>query len=317
MKILHILNGDATAHAFAESNIVRKSDQVDQMVWREALSEGPVNAEVDSMNELWDIRRAWHNVYDDKPQPDQYNQMVAQEFDKLANAADYDEICLWFEHDLFCQINLVFLLAQLAQRPLGSVRIRQVSVDAVPGEPFFKGMGQLNGAQLSTLYLQAEDLSRHELDLALRVWNAYAGSEPLAIQELLDADFGRLRFLRNALILHLQRFPFTDNNLNLIEHVLTEILMEEPFPETRLIGRFLQQDRLYGMTDLSVGEYIRQLNGKLWAYTDEGVSLSETGADVIAGRRHLYPPERWLGGFYQTADSLYRWNTGLEKLTEQ
>lgn len=315
MKTLHILNGDATAGAFADSNILGQTDQAQVAIWRETLSEGPVNAFV-PVNELWTIRQKWHNVYDENPQPEKYDQMVVQEFEKLANPTDYDEIYLWFEHDLFCQINLVFLLAKLAQRSLGATKIKQVSVDSFPGEPFFKGIGQLNGAQLATLYLQAEELTQHELDLALKVWQAYAGPEPLEIQKLLDADFGRLRFLKTALILHLQRFPFTENNLNLIEHLLTATLMEGPLPESDLIGRFLQQDRVYGITDLSVGETIRQLNGKVWAYTDEGVSLTEAGADIIAGRRTLNPVERWLGGFYQTGDSPYRWNRELEKLIE-
>ncbi|GAB3936878.1 DUF1835 domain-containing protein [Larkinella terrae] len=315
MKILHILNGDSTAVSFADANILGKTDQAEVAVWREALSEGPVNADV-SLNELWDIRRAWHKVADEQPQPEKYNQLVVQEFEKIANPADYEEIYLWFEHDLFCQINLVFLLAQLGQRPLGTTRIKQVSVDSFPGVPFFKGIGELNGAQLATLFLQAEELTQHELELALKVWNAYAGPDPLEIQKLLGADFGRLRFLKTALTLHLQRFPFTENRLNLIEHLLTATLMEGPMPESDLIGRFLKQDRVYGITDLSIGETIRQLNGKLWAYTEEGVGLTETGADIIAGRRTLNPVERWLGGFYQTGDSPYRWDRELEKLIE-
>ncbi|RRB02825.1 DUF1835 domain-containing protein [Larkinella rosea] len=315
MKTVHILNGDATAGAFADSTIPGQSDSSQVAIWREALSEGPVNAFV-PLTELWNIRQKWHRVYDENPQPERYDQMVVQEFEKWTKPTDYDEIYLWFEHDLFCQINLVFLLAQFAQRPLGSTKIKQVSVDSFPGEPFFKGIGQLSGAQLATLYLQAEELTQHELDLALKVWKAYASPEPLDIQKLLNSDFGRLRFLKTALILHLQRFPFTENNLNLIEHLLTATLMEGPLPESDLIGRFLQQDRVYGITDLSVGETIRQLNGKLWAYTDEGVSLTEAGADIIAGRRTLNPVERWLGGFYQTADSPYRWNRELEKLIE-
>ncbi|MGV3560409.1 DUF1835 domain-containing protein [Larkinella arboricola] len=315
MKTLHILNGDATAQAFAQSNIVQPSDPSDVLIWREALSEGPVRADA-SREELWPIRRAWLAVYAGGLAADTYDQQVVQELEKLANPSDYDEVYLWFEHDLFCQINLVFLLAQLAQQPHGTTRIKQVSVDSVPGEPFFKGMGQLTGAQLATLYLQAEELTAHELEVAARVWRAYAGPEPMAVQELLNADFGRLRFLKNALVHHLQRFPFTSNHLNLIEHLLTAILMEGPLPEARLIERYLQQDRLYGITDLSVAEYIRQLNGKLWTYTDEGVSLTEAGADIISGRRQLNPVERWLGGFYQTADSPYRWDSELEKLIE-
>ncbi|MGA0560017.1 DUF1835 domain-containing protein [Larkinella sp. VNQ87] len=314
MKTLHVLNGDSTAYSFADSNLAGNTDTTEVVVWREALSEGPVRADV-PLTDLWDIRRTWLDVYADDPSMD-YGQRVVQEFGKLIQPDAYDEIILWFEHDLFCQINLVFLLAQLGQQPRSTTKIKQVSVDTFPDMPFFKGLGELSGAQLATLHLQAEELTSHELEVAGRVWTAYASMEPLAIQALLDADFGRLRFLKTALLHHLQRFPFTENNLNLIEHLLTAILMEGPLPEDQLVTRFLKQDRVYGVGDLSVLEYIRQLNGKLWAYTNEGLSLTEAGADVIAGRRALNPPERWLGGFYQTGDSPYRWSIEQEELIE-
>ncbi|WP_128544436.1 DUF1835 domain-containing protein [Larkinella soli] len=308
MKQLHVLNGDSTAQSFAEANLPG-----DVVTWREALSEGPVLAASGSFDDLWAVRRRWLEGEDTAGT---YDRKVVREFEKLSRFTDYDEVCLWFEHDLFCQINLVFLLAWFSGRDLGKTVLKQVSVDAFPGVPFFKGMGELNGAQLGSLYLQAEPLTRAELDLARRVWNAYAGSDPMAIQALGAEEFGRLRFLEDALILHLQRFPFTENGLNLIEQQLAAILMEGPKSERVLIGRFLRQDRVYGMGDLSVEQYIREGDGRLWDHSELEVRLTENGTDLMTGRRTHAPVERWLGGYFQTADSPYRWDSEEDRLVQ-
>src|SRR6185295_1236 len=44
-------------------------------------------------------------------------QLRAQE-QKLATFSEHDEVVLWFEHDLFCQVNLIYLLDWLSQQQL-------------------------------------------------------------------------------------------------------------------------------------------------------------------------------------------------------
>jgi len=308
MKTLHILNGDATVSSFRESGLPS-----DVIIWREILSEGPVKANVFINDELWAIRRKWLAEHVDGRAGD-YEAKVVAEFDKLPTYASYDEVVLWFEHDLNCQINLVFLLTYFARVPIGQVKLKQIVVGAHVEISPFKGLGQLNGAQMATLYLQAEELTDHELHTAVRVWKAYAGDEPGRVQELLNGDFGRLRFLSAALKWHLQRFPFTDNGLNLIELQLLTILLEGPMPETKLIRRFLDQDEVYGVSDWIVGQYLRQWDGQLWLRSNGEIELIEKGTDIAAARQSHSPVDRWLGGYHQTAESRYRWDTDSEQL---
>lgn len=101
MNRLHVLNGDATAYKFKASGI-----EEDFLVWREALSEGPV-CPFQSEEAFWNLRAAFiHRSYGENRAV--YEKKVISEFARLKEAARYDEITLWFEHDLFCQVNLLF-----------------------------------------------------------------------------------------------------------------------------------------------------------------------------------------------------------------
>ena len=65
--------------------------------------------------------------------------------------AGYDELVLWFEHDLFDQLNLIQLLAHLGARP----RSKPITPDlhrSVSGSPDFKGLGELEPRDLAALF---------------------------------------------------------------------------------------------------------------------------------------------------------------------
>jgi len=217
---------------------------------------------------------------------------------------------LWFEHDLFCQINLLFLLSRLDRMDLGRTRVSCITADPYRADPSFKGIGQLTGEQFRSLFAHRRPLLPDELALAARGWFAYAGPDPLAIPKFLaaEASFGHLTDLPDALRLHLQRFPFVGNGLNLIETQLLTIVLEGPMPESELIRRFLGQDRVYGLGDLGVAQYIRAMSPQLLSRIGGGVALTPEGADIATGRRPHAPATRWLGGYHQTAASPYRWN---------
>ncbi|WP_234733283.1 DUF1835 domain-containing protein [Tellurirhabdus bombi] len=312
MKTLHILNGDATLHPFSAANLAENADII---VWREMLSEGPVK-DTDNLSELWDLRCTWIDQDIKQKGPGGYREMVVQEYEKFAlaiNTQAYDEVVFWFEHDLFCQINLVFLLAQLAGKAQNQT-VSLISIDHHPDLPDFKGLGQLSSAQLATLFLQRQPITADDVAKAAAVWKAYAGPDPMAIQELLNEPFGGLTFLKDALQAHLQRFPFVGNHLNLIELQLLTILVEGPMREEEFIRRFLHQDQVYGLTEWGVEQYIIDLQPNLLHRIDNKVELTPEGTDIATGRQQYHTVHRWLGGYEQTSNSPYRWDNEQQKL---
>ena len=67
----------------------------------------------------------------------------------LSAFADHEEVVLWFEHDLFCQVQLIYLLDWFAERKLGRTKLGLVCIGEFPGIEYFHGLGQLNEAQLA------------------------------------------------------------------------------------------------------------------------------------------------------------------------
>ena len=256
MKILHVLNGDATAYPFASAGLPG-----DVAIWREMLSEGPLLAVPKSDEELWSLRRNWlasqfgEQNANDVP----YEVKVVAEFAHICRYTEYDEVIFWFEHDLFCQINLVFLLACFARVDLGKTVLKQVAIDRFDGLPNFKGLGQLSGAQLATLYPLAEPLTAHELALAARVWPAYADSDIGELTRLLAQDFGRLRFLRAALVAQLARLEVDPAALPLLEQQLLSLVQEAPKTYRQVVGEWLMNDRIYGLGDWSIENHLTAL----------------------------------------------------------
>ena len=66
----------------------------------------------------------------------------------IANHHAYDELVLWFEHDLFDQLNLVQLLPWIRERLPSPATVSLVCIGSFPGHPAFKGLGELSPGEL-------------------------------------------------------------------------------------------------------------------------------------------------------------------------
>src|ERR1700749_4326832 len=97
-NILHILNGDSTLQSFEQTGL-----EGDIMVWREVLSEGPLEENIAS-GSFWKNRSEWISKGSGET-PDKYDEKVIKELSKLSDP--YQEFNLCFEFDLHCQINML------------------------------------------------------------------------------------------------------------------------------------------------------------------------------------------------------------------
>ena len=55
--------------------------------------------------------------------------------------AAYDELVLWFEHDLFDQLNLIQLLSRVGRDRVVPKPVSLISIDSYPGHPQLQGPG--------------------------------------------------------------------------------------------------------------------------------------------------------------------------------
>src|SRR5438094_3116075 len=156
--MLHIHNGDSTAGTARQANIPGE-----HLAWREALVCGPAPENL-SEAEFLNIR-AQHLATAYGVDIEKCKAELQTQHDGLAKFSDHEEVVLWFEHDLFCQVQLIYLLNWFSQRELGKTKLSLVSIADFQGVEDFRGLGQLTGAQLASLFPQRQEVKKAQLEL--------------------------------------------------------------------------------------------------------------------------------------------------------
>jgi hypothetical protein len=244
----------------------------------------------------------------------------------LENVSRHDETILWFEHDLFCQINLAYLLDRFSRAGTGGSKLSLICVGEFPGVPDFRGLGQLTPEQMGSLFETRHGVTTAEMDLARQAWAAFRSPDPQSIERLLAEDTSALPFLRDALIQHLARFPSTRNGLGRAENLLLELISGGHNNFSSLCVRFFQAAPSYGLGDTQIWSDLRRMADapspliRLTENPDPArassrlhtlCSLTENGERVMAGEEDFVEEngvDMWLGGVHLRQDNLWRWD---------
>jgi len=254
MSILHILNGDSTAYSFAETGL-----DGDVMVWREVLSEGPLEENITS-GSFWRKRSEWiGETFEDTPE--NYQGKVLGQLAKLDE--EYDEINLWFEFDLHCQVNLLGVMNYMKQKTdLSAPAIYLISPADYPGKENFGGMGELSGEELEYLFDNTRvQLSEMDFLVAAEAWRVYVSKDAEQLMYYLNETefWGSLHNLKPALAAHLKRLQVNEKKLNYIEQKLLEIYNNGYSTWPEILSVFSQTEKIYGMGDLEINIYLQKL----------------------------------------------------------
>ncbi|MDQ4140033.1 MAG: RNA polymerase subunit sigma, partial [Bacteroidota bacterium] len=274
--MLHILNGDGMAKPFKQAPIPAN----DYLIWREILFEGPIIVR-GSPVDFWQARQHYiSQTYQEAPTA--YVLQVTAEVKRLETFSLHDEVVLWFEHDLLCQINLLYLLHWFAQQALNKTTLSLVCIGSHPEMPDFKGLGNLSPEQLAALFRQRQVLTSGDLALGDRGWQAFASPTPEnLINFLQEEDFTRLPLLPDALRAHLTRFPSVQNGLNAIEQLLLEIIAQHSPTTTQLFHLFWQRTTLFGLGDTQIINYLKELEQADLIKRKDQISITDLGNKAL------------------------------------
>jgi hypothetical protein len=322
MNLLHVANGSSTTTLIEAAGLPGRT-----MVWCDPLYDGPVPDVPDE--ELVRIRARFH-----ASSPDAIDS-VAADFKGWRTAVDdhrsHDELVLWFEHDLFDQLNLVQLLTHLGRWGPLIRPVTLVSIDAHPGHPNFKGLGELSAPEIAALFEARSPVSRASLALAPDAWDAFRSPDPKAIEAFLTTDTTAMPFLAAALKRHLEEFPWHADGLSRSERRLMSLVREGPVDARRVFVQMHEGETAYYLTDTSFRDRVRELaNTSPPLLTLVGgaegtpaslrgtIALTQAGRDVLAGtldRVRLCGIDRWLGGAHLTGHGpVWRWHGRTGKL---
>src|SRR5688500_11603510 len=112
-SVLHILNGDCTRVVLEETGLAGEL-----VVWADVLHDGPVPAGLEA-DELLRVRAGPLTGADARAAEAFVAGMRAANA-RMDRCADFDEVVIWLEHDLFDQLLLIRHLAWVSRLPQAS-----------------------------------------------------------------------------------------------------------------------------------------------------------------------------------------------------
>ena len=330
--MLHITNGDSAGASLRQAGL---SGQV--IAWQDVLHEGPVPADLYA-EELRVVRARFIAEMGWGAHDTVLAEFTARDA-ALARAAAQDEVVLWFEHDLYDQLQLLQILDRLSGIAPGQHRWHLICVGDYQVEPRFMGLGQLTPAQLAALFPSRHVITPEELALGRAAWAAFRAPDPAAIEHLLASDTTALPFLSGALARHLEQFPSTGDGLARTERQILEAVSGGARTPPTLFQAVQQREERPFMGDLSLWTYARDLslephpllatagggvfalpdsNGGGGAFVAQELSLTESGRAALAGQADwvtLHGIDRWLGGVHlQGHEAAWRWDGVRQEL---
>jgi hypothetical protein len=330
--MLHITNGESAATGLRRSGIPGVF-----LAWRDVLHEGPVPAGL-PLHQLSEVRarfiagRGWSS-YTDALEEFRARDAV------LARFRDEREVVLWFEHDLYDQLQLLQILDWLAepeQQECDETTLTLVAIDAFPGVASFHGLGELTPMQLGSLFPKRRPVTAAMLALARAAWDALRSPDPTAIERVLARDTPALPFLGAALRRHLQQFPAVVSGLSRSERHLLEVLAAGPARPVPLFVAAQQKEEAPFLGDWPFWGYVHELSQgpapliarqdggpfvlpefssdlrRQPAFLEQELTLTASGHTVLTGQAdwmQSHAIDRWLGGVHLTGHHpAWRWD---------
>ncbi len=232
--MIHILNGDALRDQFPDDI------PGTVLVARESLVEGPVQG--GTLEELFQTRAEFHATRGTSHA--RYQKDSANQFYQIQNIQPEEKVCLWFEDDLFCQVNLWFTSALLGSRQ-NTFLVRPV------GSSLEYGFGGLDKYKLRECFDKRIELEPHDIEHFSFLWrHLQKGGGPALLKAAERID--RFPFVKVAVEAHLASIP-TGADPGLPHRVIRDIVDELGADSFGTVFReFRKRASVYGFGDLQV-----------------------------------------------------------------
>jgi hypothetical protein len=320
---LHVTNGDSAAGGLQAAGPAWRV-----LAWRDALHEGPVPAVPEAA--LRRRRAAVLGAADPAAQAALLGSLAARDATLARGRAG--AYVLWFEADLYDQLQLVQVLARLGELGVPPTRITLVCVGEHLGFAHFGGLGELTPAQLHALpATAAAALSPAAVDLAARAWAAFRAPHPAGLGAIAAAPSPELRFVAEAFDRLSREYPSTRDGLSLTERrilaataaggspaaaVFRQIWAREARPYLgdhfcwRILARLVRArtpllELEAGSPDAPIAAATRLRR------TAAGERVLRGEADHVA----LSGLDRWIGGVHLSGTTTrWRWDEGTESI---
>jgi DNA-binding transcriptional MerR regulator len=327
-SLLHVTNGESAGNTLRQTSLGGAV-----LPWQDVLHEGPVPA--GPRRELLRIRAdflsgcGWGSVRAILSSLERRDRTLIEAL------RDRRQVVLWFEHDLYDQLQLLDILA-LAAAADGTPEL--IVVGSFPGKPSFRGLGELTAAQLETLWPSRVAATPGMLAAAAAAWDTLRQPELSALAALATAGGPELPFVGAALRRLLEELPAPKDGLSGTERRALQVVAAGAVtpPAAFRAAQDLEAAPFLGdawfyrtLTSLGRGRarLIETQDGEQLpaapplsdtrAFTTMSLRLTPAGERVLqhkADRVQLLGVDRWIGGSHITPGAAWRWDPGTHRL---
>ncbi len=322
-SLLHVTNGESAGNTLRQTALGGAV-----LSWQDTLHEGPVPAL--PRRELLRARARFLAECGWGSRQALLSALERRDRQLLAALRDGLQVVLWFEHDLYDQLQLLDALA-LAHDEEAAPEL--IVVGSFPGRPSFAGLGELTASELETLWPSRARATPAALAAAAGAWAALRAPEPTALAEWATRETAQLPFLAPALRRLLEELPAPADGLSGTERrALHAVAAGAHTPP----AAFVAAQRLEEAPFLGDAWFYRAVSGlgqgeTRLLETDDGtplppppplgdsqlfarlqLRLTATGEATLRAevdRVELLGIDRWIGGTHITPDNTWRWDT--------
>ena len=296
---LHVTNGDAVVYLFKKAGVVGT-----HVPWRDILHEGPVPAGA-TLEQLSRVRGEYL-ASRGFGKPIKLLHDFSSRDATLRRASEFSEVVLWFEHDLYDQLQLVQVLVELDAMGLESGSVSLVQSDVY--------LGSMTVDELLALYPRRKTVSTATFEQARMAWDALRAEEPEALLNCTQRDAQGLPHLRSALRRLCQEYPWSEDGLSRSQRHALQAVAFGPTNTDELFRRAQSREEAPFLGDLAFAAIVRDLQtgpAPLIEGQDGALEPTARGRSTLAGGEDwlaAQPLDRWIGGVHLTAEHAYRWN---------
>jgi hypothetical protein len=239
----------------------------------------------------------------------------------LDRHVDYDEIVLWFEHDLFDQLLLIRHLAFFddVQRTNG---VWLICTDQY--------LGPMSAEKLARMYELRTQVNAQQRALGVHAWTAFTSTDAPELQRVVDDDTSALPFLHGALVRMLEEYPSTANGLGRIDAHALGLLAARAHAPAELFAEYAKLEERIFLGDITFWKHVERMahaatplvelrvRGAFEDRFPEGeVRITDAGRNVVAGNSdavELNGIDRWLGGVHLKGTARWRWDAARKQI---
>ena len=284
----------------------------DVCVWRDVLSDGPVHMELGS-EEFWKLRNSYMTAAFGIPQGE-FLERARGEFDRIKQFTNYEEVVLWFEYDLFCQVNLMALMHWFGQQERGETKVSLICVGEEEGYERLVGLGELPPETYPDLFARRRIMGSYDFTFCSDAYQAWCSPDPTDLDNFILLSSNEFPYLSDALRSHQRRFPSAQSGLTEIESKIISLIESGINEERKIVGSLLRWQEFYGFGDL---QYFQVLDRLAPLFDEpEKLSLKPEVAKALKEQKPLDLINRdyFLGG---ARASEWQWDEHTEELTSR